>query len=80
MFFARTKSELGCTDVLQHEIVTNGAAPIRQRFRRLSPDKRIEMRTLLNDMLQKNTISPSRSPWAAPIVLVKSQMEQVGLV
>ena len=35
--FAQSKSELGRTDVLQHEIVTSDAAPIRQRFRRLSP-------------------------------------------
>ena len=29
------------------------------------------MRVLLDNMLQKNLISPSKSPWAAPIVLVK---------
>ena len=28
--FARSKDELGHTDVLQHEIVTDGAPPIRQ--------------------------------------------------
>ena len=28
--FAQSKDELGRTDVLQHEIVTDGAAPIRQ--------------------------------------------------
>lgn len=71
--FARSKSELGRTNVLQHEIVTDGATPIRQRFRRLSPDRRAEMRKLLNDMLQKNVISPPKSPWAAPIVLVKKR-------
>ena len=71
--FARSKDELGRTDLLQHEIVTNGAAPIRQRFRRLSPEKRAEMRAMLNDMLQENLISPSKSPWAAPIVLVNKK-------
>ena len=43
--FACSKDELGCTDLLQHEIVIDNAAPIRQRFRRLSPEKRAEMRT-----------------------------------
>ena len=71
--FARSKDELGRTDLLQHEIVIDSAAPIRQRFRRLSPEKRVEMRALLDDMLQKNLISPSKSPWAAPIVLVKKK-------
>ena len=67
------KGELGRTNVLQHEIVTDGATPIRQRFRRLSPDKKLEMRHLLHDMLQKSLILPSKSPWAAPIVLVKKK-------
>ena len=51
--FARSKDELGHTDVLQHEIITDGAPPIRQRFRRLSPERREEMRIMLNDMLNK---------------------------
>ena len=71
--FARSKDKLGRTDLLQHEIVIDSVAPIRQRFRRLSPKKRAEMRTLLDDMLQKNLISPSKSPWAALIVLVKKK-------
>ena len=71
--FARSRDKLGRTDVLQHEIITDGASPIRQRFRRLSPEKRAEMRMMLNDMLKKNLISPSKSPWAAPIVLVKKR-------
>ena len=41
--FARSKDELGRTDLLQHEIVTDSAAPIRQQFRRLSPEKRAEI-------------------------------------
>ena len=71
--FARSKDELGRTDLLQHEIITDGTAPIRQRFRRLSPEKRAEMRAMLNDMLKENLISPSKSPWAAPIVLVNKK-------
>ena len=71
--FARSKDELGRTDLLQHEIVIDSAAPIRQQFRRLSPEKRVEMRALLDDMLHKNLITPTKSPWAAPIVLVKKK-------
>ena len=59
--FLLHQSELCCTDMLQHEIVTDSAIPIRQRFRRLSPDRRAEMRPLLNDMLQKNIISVEKS-------------------
>ena len=71
--FAISKDQLGRTDVLQHEIVTENVSPIRQKFRRMSPHTRAEMRVLLNDMLQKDIISPSKSPWASPIVLVKKK-------
>ena len=71
--FAISKDQLGRTDVLQHEIVTENVSPIRQKFRRMSPHMRAEMRVLLNDMLQKDIISPSKSPWASPIVLVKKK-------
>ena len=71
--FARSKDQLGRTDLLQLEIVIDSAAPIRQQFRRLSPEKRAEMCTLSDKMFQNNLISPSKSPWAAPIVLVKKK-------
>ena len=59
--------------MLQHGIITDSVAPIRQWFRRLSPERRAEMRTLLNNTLQRNLISPSKSPWAASIILVKKK-------
>ena len=71
--FAVSKDQLGRTDILQHEIVTKNVTPIRQRFRRMSPQQKEEMRTLLNDMLEKEIIKPSNSPWASPIVLVKKK-------
>ena len=71
--FAVSKDQLGRTDILQHEIVTKNVTPIRQRFRRMSPQQKEEMRTLLNDMLEKKIIKPSNSPWASPIVLVKKK-------
>ena len=71
--FAISKDQLGRTDVIQHEIVTENVSPIRQKFCRMSPHMRAVMRVLLNDMLQKDIISPSKSQWASPIVLVKKR-------
>ena len=71
--FAISDDQLGRTNVLQHEIHTENVSPIRQRFRRMSPQKREEMQKLLSDMLAKNIISPSKSPWASPVVLVKKK-------
>ena len=58
--------------MLQHEIHTQDVSPIRQRFCRMSPPERQEMQKLLSDMLAKNIISPSKSPWALPVVLAPS--------
>ena len=40
---------------------------------RIPPFRREEARKLLQDMLKKRVISPSKSPWASPIVLVKKK-------
>ena len=71
--FAATPTELGCTDKLQHRINTGGCKPIRQPVRRIPQHQREEVRSLLKDMLQKEVIEPSSSPWASPIVLVKKK-------
>ena len=62
--------KLGRTGVLQHHINTDNATPIRQQARRVPLPRRETVHNLLQDMLSKNIISPSQSPWASPIVLV----------
>ena len=71
--FALCNDELGRTNVLQHEIHTRDASPIRQQFRRVCPQKRQEMRNLLSEMLERDVIKPSCNPWASPVVLVKKK-------
>lgn len=71
--FSLGPDDLGRTNKIRHEIVTEGAAPIRQQVRRIPPLRREEARTLLKDMLEKEVIRPSASPWASPIVLVRKK-------
>lgn len=71
--FAYDSMDLGRTSKLKHSIHTGDARPIRQRVRRLPLHKRAEVRSLLEDMLKKNVIQPSSSPWASPIVLVRKK-------
>ena len=70
--FALCDKQLGRTDKLQHSINMKGSHPIRQQPRRLPPFRR-EVHQLLDDMLSRDIILPSTSPWASPIVLVKKK-------
>ena len=71
--FAWNKTDFGRTNKIQHTIDTGSSAPIRQRIRRLPLAWREEMQRLLDDMLKKDVIRPSTSPWASPIVLVQKK-------
>ena len=59
--------------IKRHSIDTGQSRPVRQAVRRVSPSQRQEIKELLDDMLDKNVIQPSASPWASPIVLVKKK-------
>lgn len=66
--FAHNQADLGRTDRVQHEVRTDDAYPIRQRVRRTAPAQREETRKLIEEMLHKDIIQPSSSPWASPVV------------
>ena len=71
--FAANKTDFGRTNQIQHKIETGEASPIRQRSRRIPPAQREETTKMLQDMLNKQIIQPSTSPWASPIVLVRKK-------
>lgn len=45
--------------------------PIHQPPRRIPHASRLEVKKLLEDMLKKDVIHPSNSPWSSPIILVQ---------
>ena len=65
--------DLGRTTILQHHIHTGTSPPIRQPVRRIPLPRRDTVHQLLEDMVTKVIISPSKSPWASPIVLVRKK-------
>lgn len=71
--FARSKEDLGRTDLVQHQINTGTARPIRQAPRRLPIHRKGEARIEVERMLDHDIIEPSMSAWASPIVLVKKK-------
>jgi hypothetical protein len=59
-----------CTDLAENWIITGDARPIRKRLYRVPFSLREEMETQIQDMLKKEIIEPSTSPWNSPVILV----------
>ena len=71
--FAKSADDMGRTGLVKHRINTGDAQPIRQRARRLPIQQRKEEQALIKEMLDRQVITPSSSPWASGIVLVKKK-------
>ena len=71
--FAQSSDDFGRTGRMQHRIDTGDSPPIRQQTRRMPTFRRDEARKLVKEMLDKDVIQPSGSPWASPVVLVKKK-------
>ena len=71
--FSVEEGERGETDLIEMEIDTGNAPPIKQPVRRLPFGVREEVAKLIHDMQKSNVIEPSKSPWASPIILVRKR-------
>jgi hypothetical protein len=50
-----------------------GTAPISRRSYRMPPNELAELKTQLQDLLEKGFIRPSSSPWGCPAIFVKKK-------
>lgn len=64
------QAPLGRTSTVVHHIDTGTHAPLRQRPYRVSASERGIINEHVEDMLQRDVIRPSQSPWSSPVVLV----------
>ena len=48
-------------------------APISRRSYRMPPNELVELKTQLQDLLEKRFIRPSSSPWGCPAIFVKKK-------
>ena len=60
----------GRTDVVTHEVPTGVARPVRLPSLRLAHKSKDILRKEIKTLLKQEIIEPTKSPWAAPIVLV----------
>ncbi|CAC5358979.1 Retrovirus-related Pol polyprotein from transposon 297,Retrovirus-related Pol polyprotein from transposon 412 [Mytilus coruscus] len=64
--FAKSDSDLGKTNLVSHSIDTQGHGAVKQRPYRVPFSQREEIRTQIQDMLDRDIIRPSHSCWASP--------------
>lgn len=69
--FSAHEEDFEMTDMVQHCITTDDAAPIRERLLPAPPVP--SMRSPLAGMLQNGIIAESSSSWVAPIVMVRKK-------
>jgi len=69
--FAKSSTDLGYPSVLQHDINTRDARPIRQQPLRPPIAAQPAEDQILDETLETGVIRPSTSPWASPVCLVK---------
>ncbi|CAG2203360.1 unnamed protein product [Mytilus edulis] len=71
--FAKSDSDLGKTNLVSHSIDTQGHGAVKQRPYRVPFSQREEIRTQIQDMLDRDIIRPSHSCWASPVILVRKR-------
>lgn len=71
--FSSSPSNMGRIELTTHSIDTQGAHPVKIPPRRLPLAKLEEARKLVQKMADEDVIRPSKSPWAAPVILVKKK-------
>ena len=71
--FAEGPNDFGRTGKIKHRIDTGESPPIRQPVCRIPPFCKCQTKELLREMLDKNVIKTSNSPWASPVILVQKK-------
>jgi hypothetical protein len=56
-----------------------GTAPVSRRSYRMPPNELAELKTQLQDILEKGFIRPSSSPWGCPAIFVKKKDETLRM-
>ncbi|XP_077957579.1 uncharacterized protein LOC144406215 [Gasterosteus aculeatus] len=71
--FSAHDGDLGCIDLISHDIPLVDDTPVRQRYRHIPPSEYEVVKEHINQLLSSEVIRESSSPYASPIVLVKKK-------
>lgn len=71
--FSTFEGDLGCTNLISHDIPQLDDVPVRQRHRCIPPSEYEVAKAHIRQLLDAQVIRESSSPFASPIVLVKKR-------
>ena len=71
--FSTGPLDIGRCSKVRHAIPTGDSPPIKQRPYRVPNSQKQEVEHMIKDMLDKQVISRSSSPWASPLILVEKK-------
>ena len=71
--FSKSSTDLGCTDLVQHEIHLENEQPFKEPYRRIPPALIQEVREHLKEMLEAGAIRSSNSPFSSNVVIVRKK-------
>lgn len=71
--FSAHDGDLGCTNLISHDIPLVNETPVKQRYRRVLPSDYEAVKEHINQLLDGQAIRESSSPYASPSVLVKKK-------
>lgn len=77
--FSSHDGDLGCTNLLTHEIPLLDETPVRQRYRRIPPSEYESVKAHIQHLLDSQVIRESCSPFASPIVVVRKKDSSIRL-
>ena len=77
--FSVSKSDIGLTDMVTHEIDTGNEYPICTPYRRIPMALEDKVDDMVKEMEGKGIVRPSVSPWNAPLVVVPKKNGDIRL-
>ena len=69
--FSKGPTDLGCTNLVEHEIKLKDETPFKEPYRRIPPSLIQEVREHLKEMLEICAIRNSKSPYSSNVVIVR---------
>ena len=78
--FSRSLTDLGRTNLVEHEIHLENEQPFKEPYRKIPPALVDEVREHLKEMLEVGAIRESTSPFSSNVVIVRKKMVQYDSV